>query len=236
LFLLSLVWVPTTVLGLGSMSLWEPDEPRFAEATWQMFLRHDFLTPYFNGLPRFEKPILFYWMQVPGFALLGPTETAARLPAALAAFGCLLLTWRIGALLQLSRRATFAGTVLLATTFRFAVWTRQGLTDVPALFWVLAAIYWFLRALDDDGTRRDALFGWAAVGAAGLTKGPVAVLPLAIIAVFLVVSRQISLVRRLHARFGMLDQGSFFNVNFRRLFKANPRSDERPMLLVSNRN
>ena len=137
------VWALTTMAGLGSTSLSEPDEPRFAEATRQMFLRGDFLTPYFNGVPRFEKPILFYWMQAPAFAILGPTETAARLPAALCTLGVLLLTFLGERLFTL--RAGYVGALILATTFRFAVWSRQGLTDVPVLFFMVAALSWWAK-------------------------------------------------------------------------------------------
>ena len=63
-FALLLVIASLAILaGLGNGTFWEPDEPRFAEATRQMFARDDFLTPYLNGAPRFEKPILFYWAQ-----------------------------------------------------------------------------------------------------------------------------------------------------------------------------
>lgn len=192
------VWALTTVAGLGSTSLSEPDEPRFAEATRQMFLRGDFLTPYFNGVPRFEKPILFYWMQAPAFAMLGPTETAARLPTAILTLGVLVLTFLIGERL-LNRRAAVIGTLILATTFRFAIWSRQGLTDVPVLFWMLAALYWFAKSVPlGTGPRglSPALLGWAAVGCGALTKGPVAVLPLVIVGGYLVATRQLHLTRR----------------------------------------
>ena len=43
--------------GLGRVSMWEPDEARFAEATRQMLARGDLLTPWFNDRPRFEKPV-----------------------------------------------------------------------------------------------------------------------------------------------------------------------------------
>ena len=146
------VWALTTVAGLGSTSLAEPDEPRFAEATRQMFVRSDFLTPYFNGVPRFEKPILFYWMQAPAFALLGPTETAARLPGAVCTLGVLVLTFLLGERL-LTRRAALAGTLILATTFRFAIWSRQGLTDMPVLFWMMLALYGFSKAVGVEKSR-----------------------------------------------------------------------------------
>ena len=60
----------TLFAGLGRAALWEPDEARYAEATRQMLARGDFLTPWYNGEPRFEKPILFYWMQLPFVATL----------------------------------------------------------------------------------------------------------------------------------------------------------------------
>jgi 4-amino-4-deoxy-L-arabinose transferase-like glycosyltransferase len=180
-----LVWLAVGALGLGTTSLWEPDEPRFAEATRQMLLRGDVLTPYFNGAPRFEKPILFYWMQLPAFVVLSPSETAARLPSALAGLGCLLLTYAIGRR-YFSKRAALSGTLVLATTFRFAMWTRMALTDMPVMFCTLAVLYCFLIALEDDPYRpRAALMGWIAVGLGALTKGPVIAIPLLILAVYI---------------------------------------------------
>ncbi len=199
-----LVWLAGSVLGLGSLSFAEPDEPRFAEATRQMFLRGDFLTPYFNGVPRFEKPILFYWMQAMAFAAIGPGKTAVRLPAALAGLGCLLLTFAIGRRL-LGETAGLAGAVVLATTFRFVVWTRQGLTDIRVTFFIMAALYAWLRALDEPARERAfALAGWSAVGLAALTKGPVAVLPVLIFAAYLIATRHWRGIRSWHVASGVL--------------------------------
>src|SRR5688572_29824018 len=120
----------TFFAGLGTTALWEPDEPRFAEATRQMLLRHDYVTPWFNDRPRFEKPILLYWLQLPFFAVLGDSETAARMPAALAGLIAVLATFGIGRELISVRAGVHAG-VALATTLRFVLYFRQGLTDVP---------------------------------------------------------------------------------------------------------
>ena len=199
------VWALTTMAGLGSTSLSEPDEPRFAEATRQMFLRGDFLTPYFNGAPRFEKPILFYWMQAPAFAILGPTETAARLPTALCTLGVLLLTFGIGERL-FTLRAGYVAALILATTFRFAVWSRQGLTDVPVLFFMVAALSWWAK-LVPVGTvppKNAQLLPWIALGLGALTKGPVGVLPLVVIGGYLIVTRQWHLIRQLRILPGVL--------------------------------
>src|SRR4029453_11378698 len=70
--------------GLGNGTFWEPDEPRFAEATRQMFARGRFVAPFPNRPPRFEKPIFFFLAAAAGFTGFGDNEFAARLPSALA--------------------------------------------------------------------------------------------------------------------------------------------------------
>jgi 4-amino-4-deoxy-L-arabinose transferase-like glycosyltransferase len=177
------------VVGLGRTPLWDPDEPRFAAATRAMVVSGDVLSPSFNGRPRFEKPILFYWLQLPFFLALGPTETAARLPSALAGVGSVVLLYLIGQCVFTERAALFAA-LALATVFRFVAYARQGLTDVPAMFFEMAALYGFLRAsLDGRSATRHTMLGWTAVGLCALTKGPVALIPVAIWAAYLVVTR-----------------------------------------------
>ena len=176
---LAIIAAVTMGLGIGQASFWEPDEPRFAEATRQMFLRHDFLTPYFNGVPRFEKPILFYWMQALAYLPLGATEFAARLPVVLSAIGCVFVLYLLGARVA-SRRAGWLGGMVLATMFRFVVFSREGLTDIPVLFFMMLALYAFQRASERPAARLPALAGWTCVGLGTLIKGPVGVLPPAV--------------------------------------------------------
>ena len=70
---------------LGRVGLVDETEPLFAEAARQMIQTGDWVTPYFNGDPRFDKPPLVYWVMAIGFHLLGVNEWAVRLPSALAA-------------------------------------------------------------------------------------------------------------------------------------------------------
>src|SRR3982750_2283952 len=70
---------------LGAAPLFDVDEGAFSEATLEMFERGDFVSPYLNGEPRYDKPILVYWLQAASVALLGPREWAFRLPSALCA-------------------------------------------------------------------------------------------------------------------------------------------------------
>ena len=132
--------------GLGNGTFWEPDEPRFAEATRQMFARDDFVTPYLNDVPRFEKPILFYWGQAAAYAAFGDNEFAARLPSALAGIGIVLVLYLLGVEIA-SRRTALVAALVMSTMFRFVTFARIGLTDVPVIFFVVAALYGFIRSI-----------------------------------------------------------------------------------------
>lgn len=71
--------------GLASVGLVDETEPLFAEAARQMYETGDWVTPYFNGVTRFDKPPLVYWLMAIGFHVVGVNEWAVRLPSALSA-------------------------------------------------------------------------------------------------------------------------------------------------------
>jgi 4-amino-4-deoxy-L-arabinose transferase-like glycosyltransferase len=193
--------------GLGQTYLWDPDEPRFAAATREMMTSGNYLVPVFNGAARWEKPILFYWLQLAAFRTAGVNEWSARLPSALAGAACVVLVYLLGRTL-FNKRSAAVGAVLFLTTFRFVTYARQGLTDIPVLAFVLLAMYGFVRAAgfsaaDSNGAaapRRAALLAWIAVALGALTKGPVGLLPCVVMIVWLIARREWQLLRTL--RFG----------------------------------
>ena len=91
-WVLSIVWIlliglVAFFLNLGSTGLLDETEPLFVEASRQMTVTGDWITPYFNGVTRFDKPPLIYWCQAIAFLTFGINEFAARLPCALAGLG-----------------------------------------------------------------------------------------------------------------------------------------------------
>lgn len=70
---------------LGSTGLVDETEPLFAEASRQMIVTGDWVTPYWNGETRFDKPALVYWFMAICYKLVGVNEWGARLPSALSA-------------------------------------------------------------------------------------------------------------------------------------------------------
>lgn len=88
--LLSLLWLGAIgfvafLWNLGNIGLVDETEPLFAEAARQMTVTGHWITPYFNGETRFDKPPLIYWLMAVAYRTLGVNEWAVRLPSALCA-------------------------------------------------------------------------------------------------------------------------------------------------------
>src|SRR2546429_6049809 len=69
---------------LGSRSLNEPDEGRYAEIAREMIELGDWTVPHFWYVPHLDKPPLTYWAVAISMTVFGQSEWAVRLPLALA--------------------------------------------------------------------------------------------------------------------------------------------------------
>ena len=76
LWVLLLLAVAALFWAIGSVPLFDLDEGAFSEATREMFERHDFISTYLNGVPRYDKPILIYKHAV---ASIEPAEVNSKL-------------------------------------------------------------------------------------------------------------------------------------------------------------
>jgi 4-amino-4-deoxy-L-arabinose transferase-like glycosyltransferase len=94
LWLLAIAAV-TLVWHVSSIGLIDETEPLFVEASRQMVVTGDWVTPFVNGEPRFDKPPLIYWLMVFAFQSFGINEFAARLPSILAAVAIALFCFYI---------------------------------------------------------------------------------------------------------------------------------------------
>ena len=75
-FWLSLIGFFAFIFNLGATGLVDETEPLFAEAARQMAETGDWITPYFNGETRFDKPPLVYWLMAIGYKVIGVNEWA----------------------------------------------------------------------------------------------------------------------------------------------------------------
>jgi 4-amino-4-deoxy-L-arabinose transferase-like glycosyltransferase len=158
---------------LGGGRLLDPDEGRNAEVAREMATTHDYIVPHLDGLPYLDKPVLYFAAAAASMQLLGPRELAARLPAYLATLATIaLVVWfarrRYGA------DAGWLAGLALATMPMVLAYARTTIFDSTLSLFTTAAVI----AFAEDR----AVLAWAAIGAGGLTKGPIAILiPLAVV-------------------------------------------------------
>ncbi len=186
----------TFLVGLGRGAITDSDEAFYAEAAREMVASGDWITPHFNAEPRFQKPILYYWLTSATYLVTGPTEAAARLWAALSGVGLVLVT------AACARRWFDDGTALLAgaivaTSFGYYSIGRLALPDLPLTVCITLGIWAALVAILD--ARHDArpwvLLSAAALALGFLMKGPVGVVipALVVVPIALVERRSLNL-------------------------------------------
>src|SRR5581483_4546106 len=159
---------------LGAAPLFDVDEGAFSQATLEMFERGDFLSTYLNGEPRYDKPILVYWLQAAAVALLGPNEWAFRLPSAICATLWAWFTYLFVKRYYGVERGLFAA-ALLATSLGVFIIGRAATAD--ALLNMLIAASLFAAWQHLATARRGWLYAThAAIGLGVLAKGPIAIL------------------------------------------------------------
>lgn len=152
---------------LGAVPLLDPDEPVYAQTPKEMLAAGDLLSPRIFGEVWFDKPPLYYWLVAGTTSLLGPSELAARLPAAAMALGTVWLVYAF-----MNRRfgsaSAMASAVVLATSLEFFYLAKGAVTDSTLTFFLSACLlaYWDRRLL----------LAYALAGMATLTKGPVGLL------------------------------------------------------------
>ncbi len=171
------------ILGLGTTGLVDETPPLFAAAARAMSESGDWLTPKVNGIFRFDKPPLIYWLM--GFFYSLPKNEiwdsfgtlSARLPSAL---GSLFLMLMIGDTLfcwpQKGDRQ-FLTPIIASLGFALSpliiIWSRTAVSDalLTGTLGISLLLFWRRMASDNNDQCTSA---WVFLGLAILTKGPVA--------------------------------------------------------------
>jgi len=155
---------------LGAASFWDPDEAHYAEASRELLRTGDWLAPYYNEQPFFDKPILFYWFQAAGMAVAGQNETGARLASALAAVVLVAATAWLGAVL-FSFEVGFVAALLLAASPPVFALARYAILDMIFTAFLFGGVSLVAVAALKD---RPALQwpGYLLLAGSVVTKGP----------------------------------------------------------------
>ena len=171
------------ILGLGTTGLVDETPPLFAAAARAMSESGDWLTPKVNGIFRFDKPPLIYWLM--GFFYSLPKNEiwdsfgtlSARLPSALASLFLMLM---IGDTLfcwpQKSNRQ-FLTPIVASLGFALSpliiIWSRTAVSDalLTGILGISLLLFWRRMASENND---QCISAWVFLGFAILVKGPVA--------------------------------------------------------------
>ncbi len=168
---------------LGSAPLFDVDEGAFSEATREMIVSKNYLTTYLNGAPRFDKPILIYWLQLAAVKLFGLNEFAFRLPSALAG-----TAWAASIFLfvrkESGNRQAFLAAAMMVLSLQVIVIAKAAIADGVLNFFLAITMFALLHHYK-SGSKQALHLAFAAAGFGMLTKGPIAlVIPVAVTFLF----------------------------------------------------
>ncbi|HYM60916.1 MAG TPA: phospholipid carrier-dependent glycosyltransferase [Thermoanaerobaculia bacterium] len=180
------LWLLLTVMALfvhlGGYPLYDSDEGRNGEVGREMATTHDYVMPRLDGLPYLDKPVLYFAAEAAAMEILGPTETAARLPALLFTLATAAIAAWFARRVLGAQEAWIVAIVTLAMPLTLA-FSRTVIFDSALTFFITLAIIAFYFAVDTRlsgvSAIRWTVLAWGAMGFGVLTKGPVAIaLPL----------------------------------------------------------
>lgn len=195
--------VLTRAVVLGTPSLFDPSEARFAGSALHMLSSGDWITPKIHRfseewIPYWAKPPLHMWLVASSIALLGPSEVTVRIPS----FLCTLLVTLSGALFALRfwgrREAVITAAIHLSMVAVFS-FSPFALTD--ALLSATLCLSYLCFAITLSASRWKGIAGYAVfllLGLGVLTKGPVALaLPLVALSLWLGMTKRFEVLKQL---------------------------------------
>ncbi|HEV2577382.1 MAG TPA: glycosyltransferase family 39 protein [Acidobacteriaceae bacterium] len=155
---LALITLPWLILYLGGIftpGLLDDVDSVYIEVAREMLLRHDYVTPFVDGIRFFDKPPLMYWLAAGSMHIFGIHDWAARLPLALGVLALLFAVYALGIRLFAAVSPTHAPDrgglyAALAMALSIGPWlyTRFYIPDILIALWMTLAVHLFLMALD----------------------------------------------------------------------------------------
>ncbi len=160
---LALITLPWLILYLGGIftpGLLDDVDSVYIEVAREMLLRHDYVTPFVDGIRFFDKPPLIYWLAAGSMHIFGPHDWAARLPLALGVLALLFAVYALGIRLfaaispaHAPDRAGLYAALAMALSIGPWLYTRFYIPDILIALWMTLAVHLFLIALERANDR-----------------------------------------------------------------------------------
>jgi 4-amino-4-deoxy-L-arabinose transferase-like glycosyltransferase len=210
---------------LGNSAIWDANEAFYVETPREMLESNDLLNPSFNYLPRFNKPVLSYWIVTVLYKVFGVSVAVQRFGIALGALVIIGCAYLLASPLDRAsdhapappasaRAARFGGAscaslwaaVSLAAAPRLVMFARRIFIDIwITAFLSLTLVFFALSERYPERRRTWLVLMYVSVGLGVLTKGPVAIaLPALAFTLYLAVTGELRRVTQMLVPLGVV--------------------------------
>ena len=178
-FVVFCIGVMTFSSGLTTIGPMDRDEARFAQASKQMIITGDFVTPRFQEGLRAKKPAGIYWLQSISASAFGIDSISSyRIPSFIGGLITIIATTILAMLILPAGQAVFAG-LFMATALVVVVESHLAKSDsmLTTFIVIQQIILWKIRQITNSQhyvSGKLAVLFWAMMGFAILIKGPIA--------------------------------------------------------------
>lgn len=166
---------------LDNWTVTESSEARYAQIGKEMVESGDYLHPTLMGIHHYHKPPMAYWITAFSYKIFGVSSWSARIFLQLALLVMLFLVYKIGLIYFRDDKKAFYSTMIFAAFPTYIIAGRALTTDAYLAVFVLLAVYFWLKYLQEYKPVSLLLF-YLMLGLGFLTKGPVVlIIPLILV-------------------------------------------------------
>ncbi len=233
LYLAVLLTIILYFINFGLPQVWSPNEAFYADATRRMLESSDFITPYYNGELRLNKPPMTYWLVAVGYYLLGVNEWGLRLMHVVMGILSALITALFAYEMTKNTKVALYSFLTLSLSLMIYANAHYASPEMPFTFFITLSLYlWYL------GYKRNSnllvFLAFLSSSLAMLVKGPAGfVIPAGVVFLYLLLTDPKELLRIFslialamglwwHA-YGLMTKGKlfwevFYRENLRRVY------------------
>ncbi len=143
-YVLALLVALLYFLNLGAFQVWSPNEAFYADSARRMLQTGDFITPYYNGELRLNKPPMTYWLVAIGYSLFDVNEFGLRFMHALLGLGTAFITMLMAKELTGIWKAGVYSFLALSLSVQFFANSQYASPEVPFTFFITLSLYLWL--------------------------------------------------------------------------------------------
>ena len=118
---------------LGAFPLIDPDEPVYGQTAREMLAAGDWLSPRIYGQFWYDKPPLFYWLEMISYSLFGISDYTSRLPSAVMGIATVATVY-VQSRAVFNKHIAFRAALILLTSVGFIYIAKAAVTDMTLVF------------------------------------------------------------------------------------------------------